>query len=264
MLRSMIALLLVVGVMLPVQAQVNALPQSRHILVYGDAQARAIPDRFRIDIAVSEIHLDVGTARSTVESHMQALLKRLRESGVPEAEITATSLRISSDTRWDDEAEQQVFVGTRVSRSIQARFSRREVLERFLADTSTSQAIQISSVTTEVSTEAELRKALRQKAIESSREKAEVIAEAYGAKLGALYSVSDVAPQFQYGIREGNWPTRWQWSENNEGQLMLDRVQVMGSHVYRDEAPIEQVAESFHAGYQNFEDKIYAVFLLAD
>jgi uncharacterized protein YggE len=34
----------------PAQAQVNALPQARHILVYGQAQARAIPDRFKIEL----------------------------------------------------------------------------------------------------------------------------------------------------------------------------------------------------------------------
>ena len=112
---------------------------------------------------------------------------------------------------------------------------------------------------TELANEAELRKALREKAIESSREKAETIAKAYGAKLGGLYSVSDVAPQFQYGIREGSWPSTYQWSrlQENDGYT-LDRIEVTGSRMKRSDV------ESFQTGYVTFTDKIYAVFLLAD
>ena len=256
--RSFLALLLAFSAVLPAQAQLNALPQARHILVYGDAQARAIPDRFGIDIVVSETDLDAGIARSKVEGHMQTLFKHLRDSGVPEAEISATSLSISNESRWDKASERQVFIGSKVSRNIQARFPEREMLERFLAATETSEAVQISSVTTHVSTEIELRKALRQKAIESSRNKARTIAEAYGAKLGALYSVSDVAPQFDYGIQEGNWPSRWQWQAHRGGGYSLDRIEVTGSRITGVNA------DSFHAGYQHFEDKIYAVFLLLD
>lgn len=257
MYRSLVAFLLATAATLPAQAQVNALPQTRHILVYGEAEARAIPDRFRIDIGVTETQLDVGAARTTVEGHMQALFKRLREAGVADADITATSLNITSSSRWDQEKRREIFLGSQVSRSLQARFPEREALERFLAATTTSEAIQISSVTTEVSSEAALRTELRQKAIASSREKARGIAEAYGARLGALYSVSDVAPQFDYGIREGRWPSSWQWNAAHDGGGSLDRIAVSGTR-------ISGGGESFHAGYQHFQDKIYAVFLLAD
>jgi uncharacterized protein YggE len=236
-------------------AQVNALPPARHILVYGDAQARAIPDRFRIAIEFEATDLNPDVARQAVEAHVADTLAKLEKTNVSPTDIVATSLRIGPRQRYDPQRQEQVFVGTQVARSLTARFSAQADLERFLSTMTTSQSVRISEVTTELSTELELRKALREKAIASSREKAEVIARAYGARLGPVYSVSDVAPQFEYGVQEGGWPARYQWSRGRS----LDRITVTGSRLDRGSVDV-----SLRAGYVNYDDKIYTVFLLAD
>lgn len=240
-------------------AQVNALPPTRHILVYGDAQARAIPDRFKVALSFESVDLDADAARRRVESNLQMVLAQLEKQGVDPSEIVASSLQIDARERYDDETNEEIFVGTEVSRSLTARFADKQSLERFIGSVTTSRELRISNVQTELSSEPELRRALRGKAIESSREKAETIAKAYGARLGGLYSVSDVAPQFQYGIREGSWPSMYEWRERIEGgHSTLNRVQVTGSRIKSSEI------ESFQSGYVTFDDKIYAVFLLAD
>lgn len=240
-------------------AQVNAIPPTRHILVYGDAQARAIPDRFKITVAFEAVDLDADSARRRVESSLQAVLEALDGQGVDPSEIVATSLQIDARERYDDRTREEVFIGTQVSRSLTARFADKASLERFIGSIQTSRELKISNVQTELSGEPALRRALREKAIVSSREKAETIAAAYGAKLGGLYSVSDVAPQFQYGIREGNWPSMYQWRARADGYGgSLDRIEVTGSRISGADM------ESFQSGYVTFDDKIYAVFLLAD
>lgn len=240
-------------------AQVNALPPTRHILVYGDAEARAIPDRFKISLKFEAVDMSADAARRRVEAGVKDVLGKLKAAGVAENEIVATSLEIGTRERYDDKKEEQIFIGTGVKRSITARFDNQPALETFLAGIKTSKELNISNVDTELADEAGLRKALREKAIESSREKAETIASAYGAKLGGLYSVSDVAPQFQYGIREGSWPSTYQWARlQQDDGYTLDRVEVTGSRLNRG------VVESFQTGYVTFTDKIYAVFLLAD
>ena len=239
-------------------AQVNALPPTPHILVYGDAQARAIPDRFKIAIKFEVMDLNADAARRRVEIHVKDVLAKLRAAGVAGSDIVATSLQIGSRERYDQNLREQIFLGTAVSRSLTARFSEQARLEAFLAAIETSKELQVSEVTTELSDEQALRKALREKAIASSLEKAKVIAKAYGSRLGAVYSVSDVAPQFEYGIREGNWPSSYQWSRNDGGNATLDRIEVTGSRLKQSDV------ESFQTGYVNFEDKIYAVFLLVD
>lgn len=238
-----------------VLAQVNALPPTRHVLVYGDAEARAIPDRFKISIGFESVDLDADSARVRVERNMQDVLAKLKAAGVAENEIVATSLQIGTRERYDDKKQEEIFIGTEVERKLTARFSSLPALKTFLATLQTSKELKVSSVDTELSDEAALRVALRQKSIVSSREKAETIARAYGTKLGELYSVSDVAPQFQYGIRAGNWPVLHEWDSES---TTLDRVEVTGTRVRRADI------ESFQTGFVTFQDKIYAVFLLAD
>lgn len=244
-------------------AQVNALPPTRHVLVYGDAQARAIPDRFKITVSFSALDADAGAARERVEAGVASVIGKLRRIGVPEGEIVATSLSVEPETRHDAVQRTQVFAGTRVRRSLTARFPRKDGLERFLSGLQTSQELSVSNIVTELSSQARLQDALRAKAIESTREKAESIARSYGVRLGTLYSVSDVAPQFQYGIREGSWPSLYQW---NEASGSLDRIVVTGSRVEGVVPPPAPPAPpaALQAGYVTFSDRIYAVFLLAD
>jgi uncharacterized protein YggE len=238
--------------------QVNALPPTRHILVYGDAQARAIPDRFKIALNFEAIDPSPDLARKRVEDNVQMVLEKLGSANVPPGEIVATSLRIEPRQRYDSSKREQVFQGTAVTRTLTARFNKQADLQLFLAGLRTSEELQVSAVTTELSEERELRAALRHKSIESSREKAETIAKAYGTRLGGIYSVSDVAPSFQYGIQEGNWPATYEWRAHDGYAGSLDRITVTGTRL---SAP---APESLQTGYVNFDDKIYAVFLLAD
>lgn len=239
------------------QAQVNALPQARHILVYGEAQARAIPDLFKIEMTFSVVDAKADVARKKVEGYLQDSIAKLKASSVPENEIVATSLEIEPRTEYDSEQRKQHFKGIGVTRKLSARFTDQAKLKDFLSKLDTSEEVQVSGVTTELSSEPELRKQLRQKAIESTREKAEVIAKAYGVHLAGLYSVSDTAPQFEYGITEGDWPTTYQWHQSG-GAASLDRIEVTGSRIGPEDL------ESFQTGYVNFGDKIYAVFLISE
>lgn len=238
-------------------AQVNALPPTRHVLVYGDAQARAIPDRFKITVNLQAVDLDADAARQRVEASLSQVLRQLDAAGAEANETVATSLRIETRQRYDDKLREEVFVGTSVNRSVTARFDAKEKLERFIASVQTSKELTIGGVDTELAGERALRAALREKTIASSREKADVIARAYGARLGGVYSVSDVAPQFEYGIREGSWPALYEW-RGRAGATSLDRIEVTGSRLSPEQA------ESFRTGYVTYTDKIYTVFLLAD
>ena len=236
-------------------AQVNALPPTRHILVYGEAQAQAIPDRFRITIALERVDPSVDAARRKVEADLRRILARLGEAGVRRQDTNATSLEIGPSERYDRTLQAHVYEGMKVSRMITAHFASTDSLRAFLSGLETSEEVTVSGVETELSTEAAVMKALREKAIADTRTKAEVIAAAYGVRLAGLYSVSDVPPKFDYGIQEGDWPVTFRW---NGETSTLDRIQVTGSRL--DPSDVE----SFEAGTVIFEDKIYAVFLISE
>lgn len=256
MIHRILAVLLLSSVAGGAFAQVNALPPTRHILVYGEAQARAIPDRFKIEVKFAVLDAKADVARAKVEEHLQDTISKLKQASVPNSEIVATSLQIEPEEEYDQDQRKEVYKGIRVTRNLSARFADQASLRKFLAALVTSQEVQVSGVSTELSSEPALKRQLRQKAIESTREKAEVIAKSYGIRLTGLYSVSDTAPQFSYGITEGAWPTMYQWN----GGGTLDRIVVTGSAV----ADAGAVPESFQTGYVQFQDKVYAVFLIGD
>ena len=234
-------------------AQVNALPSTRHILVYGEAKARAIPDRFKIKVSFDVVDPSADVARRKVEAHLERVLDALRAAGVTEGEIVATSMEIEPRERYDQATRDQVFQGIGVSRGLTARFSDLDALEKFIAGLETSKEVQVSGIETGLQDEQALLRALRTKSIASARLKAEAVARDFGVRLAGLYSVSDVAPEFQYGVREGSWPSTYSWADEEGGTL--DRIEVTGSR-------LEQVA--LQTGFVDYSDKIYAVFLIAD
>ena len=128
-----------------------------------------------------------------------------------------------------------------------------DALEAFIGSLETSKSLQVSGITTSLSSEAELKAALREKSIAATRAKAEEMAKAFGVRLAGVYSVSDVAPQFSYGIQPGTWSGGYQWSRESG---TLDAITVTGSRIDR--------TVSLRTGYVTFSDKIYAVFLIAD
>lgn len=236
------------------QAQVNALPSDRHILVYGDAEARAIPDRFKIKVSFDVVDPSADVARRKVEANLGRVLDAIKAAGVPDGEIVATSMEIEPRERYDSKLEDHVFEGIGVSRELTARFSDIDALEKFIAGLETSKEVQVSGIETELQDEQALHRALRAKSIASARLKAEGMARDFGVRLAGLYSVSDVAPQFQYGVREGSWPSTYLWTEDGESGT-LDSIMVTGSRLKR---------VALQTGYVTYSDKIYAVFLIAD
>jgi hypothetical protein len=237
-------------------AQANAIPAQRHILVYGEAEASAVPDRFRIGVALSTLDPDVDVARNKAEAHFRRLIGVLQALKVPDGAVEATTLRIEREERYDRATEAETYAGMRVERELNVAFNDIETLRAFLARVGTSEEVSVSGIETARSDEGDLRSALRGEAIVSARAKAERIAKDFGVRLGGLYSVSDVAPEFSYGVREGRWPERLEWHAAAADGGQLERVEVTGSRL-RD-------AESFSAGTTTFKDRIYAVFLLVD
>ncbi|MFO1473627.1 MAG: SIMPL domain-containing protein [Lysobacterales bacterium] len=255
--KNAMKILLLAAMSMPgfAMAQANALPPSRHILVYGEAHARAIPDRFKIVVKFEVLDMNADRARAKVEAYVKDAVGKLRDSGVASGDIVATTLNIQPDEEYDSKLQKHVYLGTQVKREVAAIFDNQADLRKFLSQLETSEEVQVSGVDTELSTETELRAALRQKAIESTRQKAEVVAKAYGVRLVGLYSVSDTAPQFDYGINEGDWPAGYRWSDDKNS---LDRIEVTGSRI----SPAD--LESFQTGYVTYDDKIYAVFLISE
>lgn len=247
--RKLLLSLLVLLMPVLAAAQNNTLPSAPHLLVKGHAEVRVVPDRFTIHLTVDVTNMSPNVAREKVEAHMQRLLKSLDAGGALHAETHASNLSIEPQTEYRD--DKQVFVGTEVSRTVDATFDNWDKLRAFIALVPTDKEVQINSMNAHRSDIGEIKLRLRKAAIENSRQAAGKIANAYGLKLEGVYSVSEVAPNFAYGVQAGSW----------QSPDALQEVTVTGSRMPPPQ--VREIAADLRVGTMTIQQDIYAVYLTA-
>lgn len=236
-------------------AQVNTLPSAPHLIVKGHAETRVMPDRFTIQLNVDVTNLSPAIAREQVEVHMRQLLQALQKDGAMPHQTHASTLSIQPAS--DYENGKSVFKGTDVSRSINATFDSLDKLRAFIAAVPADKAVQIGSVQTSRSDIAAVSLRLRHAAIENSKQAAEKIAAAYGVKIIGIYAVSEVAPDFAYGIQAGSWSGPAGVAEES---VMSTPAAPAAPPPPADVAPA--LSPSLRVGTQTVAENIYAVYLI--
>lgn len=199
--KRLIILLLLLASPGLVLAQVNALPAAPHLLVKGHAQGRYVPDRFTVHVQVDVVNKAPGVARDKVEEHVRQLLDALKKHHALPDRTVASTLTIVPKT--EERHDVDVFVGTEVSRTVDATFDNADNLRALLGDLQTSDELRITGLEVARSDEAALQIDLRKRAIADSQQSAKLIAQAYGMHINGVYSVSEVAPSFSYGLVPG-------------------------------------------------------------
>ncbi|QNH14422.1 SIMPL domain-containing protein [Xanthomonas sp. SI] len=250
--RWVIAVLLAVPAF--ASAQVNSLPSQPHLLVKGEAQREVVPDRFGVKITLSAVDADPSAARKRVQANAASVLAAFKQQHALADSVQATTLSIQPEQRYED--NKQVFIGTRVQRTLSADFSTLDDLRGLLGKLSTSEELQVSGVTPHYSGETALRAELKRQAAEQTRASAQALAKAYGVRLGGLYTISEVAPDFAYGIQAGRWPTE-------PVALQLASAPVGPLFQVAEPRAADHVAEYLEAGSLTLSENVYAVFLIA-
>lgn len=247
--KQLLVALAVLCLPLAALAQVNTLPSVPHLLVTGHAEANVVPDRFTIHLNVDVTNLVPDVARRKVEAHMDELFKALDANGALKDRTRASSLSIQPETKYENDKE--VFKGTEVSRWIDATFDSLDKLRAFIASVPANEEVQIGSVKTARSDMDAISSRLRAAAIENSKAAAAKIAADYGMKIIGIYAVSEVAPDFAYGIKAGSWG----------GPQTLQTIVVTGSRM--PGAPPPPPGAAMRVGTMNVGQDIYAVYLIA-
>lgn len=134
---------------------------------------------------------------------MQQLFAALKASGAMPDAIRASSLEIRPQNEYRD--GKNVFVGTQVGRSIDATFDNLDKLRSFIAQLPADPEVLVENTRVWRSDINQIRLDLRKRAIVNSQQAAQKIAAAYGMHIKSVYSVSEVAPNFAYGIEAGSW-----------------------------------------------------------
>lgn len=183
------------------RAQLNALPSAPHLLVKGHAEGHYVPDRFTIKLLVVVVDKVPAHARAKVETYMRQIFSALEKNGALPGQTQASSLSIGPKT--ENSNDKEVFVGTEVSRTVNATFDSADKLSGFVANVNANGELQVSETEVARSDADALQQELRKRAIVDSQQSAKEIAGAYGLTIKGVYSVSEVAPDYSYGMRSG-------------------------------------------------------------
>lgn len=236
---------------LAAMAQANSLPSQPHLLVKGQAQREVVPDQFGINVTLRSIDKDPAVARERAQANAEQVLATFKAQHALRGSVQASALSIAPAYRFEN--TERVFAGTKVERSLSAQFGSLEEVRRLLGSLKTSEELQVSGITTRFKDEAAVRIELKRQAAEQTRDAAKKLAESYGVRLGGLYTISEVAPDFAYGIEAGTWPGV---------TYPIPPDPTDPSYVgYPSVHP--EAAESLEAGSLTLSENVYAVFLIA-
>lgn len=164
-------------------------PSAPYLSVKGHAVRSVEPDRFAIDLHIVAVDMKPAAARSRVEQLMTGVLAGFKAHHALPESIDASAISIKPKTDYRDENEG--FVGTEVSREAHAVFARLDDLRQFIDSIAADKELQITGTTVTRSDIEKIRQDVRRDAINDSIRAAKSMADAYGVKLGMLYTVSD-------------------------------------------------------------------------
>lgn len=239
-------------------AGADSVPSQPHLLVKGYAQRVVKPDRFTIELMLQDTDLQPEAARSRVQANARQVVDALKAKGALPGTVEATTLSVAPAHEYID--GKQVFVGTRVNRIIRGTFGSTGTLRGFLAQLKADEHLQVRSLHTGYAAAGTLRAELKAEAAAQTRRSAEGLARAYGSRIKGLYTISDVAPNFAYGVRAGTWP---QASGQDDA--------VAPPSPPAPPAPLMDVAASvdpsvdpevLEGGTLTFFENVYAIFLI--
>ncbi|CAD1787072.1 SIMPL domain-containing protein [Xanthomonas arboricola pv. juglandis] len=252
--------MLATALMLPAvgAAQINTLPSQPHLLVKGQAYRTVDPDRFIVDLKVSNTNLQPDLARTFVEERARVVLDGLQRNRVLKDSLYASALSIAPQSRY--EAGKSVFEGTRVERKIRGTFTSLKDVRAFLGGLEANEHVQVLSMQTAYADAAALRADLKREAATQSRESAQGLAAAYGVRLGGIYSISDVAPNFAYGVEAGTWSAP---AAPKPGSVVSPPSPPAPPPPPAPSAGAQGIGESLLTGTITYTENIYAVFLIA-
>jgi len=188
--RYLLAFVLAV---LPVVASAQSqTPSSPFLSVKGHAERNVQPDRFAIDLRVVAVDMKPAAARTRVEQLMSGVLAGFKAHHALPESIDASALRMVAKT--DYRGQQESFLGTEVTRTAHAVFTRIEDLRQFIDGVEANKELQITNTTVTRSDIESIRQDVTRDAIKDSIRSAKAMADAYGVRLGTLYTVTDTPP----------------------------------------------------------------------
>jgi uncharacterized protein YggE len=190
------------------------LPDAPHVVVHGEGRASAAPDWAIVTMSARHRSADPGEAKRVVDRAVAALLEAAPRFGIDPDDVTASDLALREDVQYDDN-DRPLRAEHVASRQVKVRLDDLGRLGAWLDAALAAGFGEVEDVSFRSSDEARLRQQARAHAVAEARDKADGLAQAFGARLGAVYSINSLNSMQADGY----------------GAATLDRIQVTGSRI---------------------------------
>ncbi len=176
-------------------------PDRRSVTVSGRGEVAATPDRARVSMQVETTKLDLRVAQTEVSRIVKDYLAQLKALGIADADISTAGLSIQPEYDYSAKGGRK-FLGYHLTRGIEVVVRDLDKIGDVLLKATTAGINNVSDPQLESSKAEALSRDALAKAAEDARAKARVLADALGAKLGAVHTLNAnaeyiPAPQLQ-------------------------------------------------------------------
>ena len=175
----------------PIEVNVNN--QQEGIWSSGEGKVTVTPDIATVSLGIEAQKATVSEAQAEAQSAMDSVMNALNTNGVAEKDIQTQYFNISQITRWDDNNQQEIVVGYRVTNTVTAKI--RDVTKAGIVIDAVALAggdlTRVNYITFSVDDPTRYHDEARDKAMADARGKAEQLASLAGVKLGKPTYISE-------------------------------------------------------------------------
>lgn len=216
-----------------------SLPDAPHFYVQGTGKVTVVPDTAKVSFSIVTRNKNLIKAKKEADTLSADVIKIAKQYRINKKDISASELYIQRETQYDNITRKQVFIGHKVTRSIQfylKDLNRYAHLVQSLVNAGITemQGVQLMSSNVEA-----LNKQASLKAIENAKQSAQDLAKGFGVNLGQLYRAS---------VK----PIRGETPYSSDVMMSMKR----------EGAPSNIVNGAFEAGSIDIVQTIYAVYLI--
>lgn len=180
--------LILLGAM-PVQA-LEPQPLVRSISVVGEAKEELAPDQAVISGQLVSRAKQLAAAKEDNDKLVTRVVAIARQFEIPKEKVSASNVYISPEYTYNDKLKKQELTGYVVSRNLSITLDKMELHERVLSALVDNKIDQVNGVSFGLSDPEKKQDALRVKAVQNAKARAQLLADAAGAKLGRVITLS--------------------------------------------------------------------------
>lgn len=218
----------------------SSLPNAPHIYVQGTGKITVVPDTAEVSFAIISRNKNLVEAKKEADTISAKVINIAKDYGMNKKDISASELYIQQETRYDNVTRKQVFIGHKVTRSIQLYLKDMSRYSHLVQSLVNAGITELHGVKLLASNIAELTKKAEMLAIVDAKKAAKDLTQGFDVNLGALYRASKQ-------VVAGETPYRAQ-------AMMMD--------MERKSAPANIVKGAFEPGSIDVIQHIYAVYLI--